>query len=195
MHEPAATSGRGDQRATSARFGGPQSIGSNRRRRMISGRRALASANARVKEAAAKAARDHEEILSAVHRLEAALASPAPGREPAWKHRAGAALVGVLDSLNVHRESAENEGGVIAESEALLGRPPALAAARSQHVLLLKDAGELLADLEKRRDDPQLTCEAVRERAWDLALALRNHQALEADLILEAFDLDIGGEG
>ncbi len=155
----------------------------------------MSGANPRVKEAAAKAARDHEEILSAVHRLEAALASPAPGREPAWKHRAGASLVGVLDSLNVHRKSAENEGGVIAEAEALLGRPPALAAARSQHVHLLNDAGELLADLEKRRDDPQLTCEAVRERAWDLALALRNHQALEADLILEAFDLDIGGEG
>ena len=155
----------------------------------------MPGANPRVKEAAAKAARDHDEILRAVHRLEAALASPAPGREPAWRHRAGAALVGVLDSVNVHRESAENEGGVIAEAEALLGRPPALAAARSQHVHLVQDAGKLLADLEKRRDDPQLTCEAVRQRAWDLALALRSHQALEADLILEAFDLDIGGEG
>jgi len=155
----------------------------------------LPGANPRVEEAAAKAARDHEAIVSAMHRLEAALASPAPGREPAWKHRAGAALVGVLDSLNVHRESAENEGGVIAEAEALLGRPPALAAARSQHVLLLKDAGDLLADLEARRDDPELTCAAVRERAWGLVSALRNHQALEADLILEAFDLDIGGEG
>ena len=155
----------------------------------------MPGANPRVKEAAAKAACDHEEIIRAVHKFEAALASPAPRREPAWKHRAGAALVGVLDSLNVHRESAENEGGVIAEAEALLGRPPALAAARSQHVRLLKDAGKLLADLEKRRDDPRLSCEAVRERAWDLTLALRNHQALEADLILEAFDLDIGGEG
>jgi hypothetical protein len=148
-----------------------------------------------VEEAAAKAARDHEEILSAVHRLEAALASPAPGRETAWKHRAGAALVGVLDSLNVHRESAENEGGVIAEAEALLGRPPALAAARNQHVQMLKEGGELLADIEGRCDDPKLSCEAVRDRAWRLASALRNHQALEADLILEAFDLDIGGEG
>ena len=155
----------------------------------------MSGANPRVEEAAAKAARDHEEILSAVHRLEAALASPAPGREPAWKQRAAAALVGVLDSLNVHRESAENEGGVIAEAEALLARPPALAAARSQHVRLLQEGGELLADLEGRRDDPKLTCEAVRERAWRLASALRNHQALEADLLLEAFDLDIGGEG
>jgi len=65
----------------------------------------------------------------------------------------------------------------------------------AQSVLLLKDGGELLVDLEKQRDDPKLTCEAVRKRAWNLALALRNHQALEADLILEAFDLDIGGEG
>ena len=155
----------------------------------------MSGANPRVEEAAAKAARDHEEILSAVHRLEAALAPPAPGREPAWKQRAGAALVGVLDSLNVHRESTESEGGVIAEAEAVLGRPPALAEARSQHIELLKDARELLADIEGRRDDPKLTCEAVRERAWRLASALRNHQALEADLILEAFDLDIGGEG
>jgi hypothetical protein len=162
---------------------------------MISRRRALAGANPRAEEAAAKAARDHEEILSAVHRLEAALASPAPGRETAWKQRAGAALVGVLDAVNVHRESAESEGGVIAEAETLLGRPPTLAAARSLHVVLLKDAGELLADLECRHDDPTLTCEAARQHAWDLALALRNHQALEADLILEAFDLDIGGEG
>src|SRR5436309_15858474 len=100
----------------------------------MSRRQALSGANPRVKEAAAKAARAHEEILSAVHRLEAALASPAPGREPAWKHRAGAALAGVLDSLNVHRESAASEGGVIAGAEALLGRPPARAAPRRQHV-------------------------------------------------------------
>jgi hypothetical protein len=162
---------------------------------MTGGRQTLSGANPRVEEAAAKAARDHEEILSAVHRLEAALASPAPGRETAWKQRAGAALVGVLDYLNVHRESAENKGGVIGEAEALLGRPPALAEARRQHMRLLKDGSELLADLEDRHDDPKLKCEAVRRRAWGLASALRNHQALEADLILEAFDLDIGGEG
>src|SRR2546425_11454163 len=104
---------------------------------MISRSQALSGANPRVKEAAANAARDHEEILSAVHRLEAALASPAPGREPAWKHRAGASLVGVIHSLNVHRGAAENEGGVIAEQEALLGRPQALATARSQNAFLL----------------------------------------------------------
>ena len=42
-------------------------------------RQLLSGANPRVEEAAAKAARDHEEILSAVHRLEAALLT---GQEP-----------------------------------------------------------------------------------------------------------------
>ena len=125
--------------------------------------------------------------------LKGPLASPAPGREPAWKHRAGASLVGVLDSLNVHRESLRLRGRDSRGGSAVGAASGARGGAQS--VLLLKDGGELLVDLEKQRDDPKLTCEAVRKRAWNLALALRNHQALEADLILEAFDLDIGGEG
>jgi hypothetical protein len=142
-----------------------------------------------------KAARDHEAIVSALHMLEKALASPTPGREISWKRQAGSALVIVIDSLNEHRESSESEGGVIAEAESVLGRPPALAAARNQHVRLLRNGSQLLTALEERADDPKLTVRGVRQRAWRLASALRGHQALEADLILEAFDRDIGGEG
>jgi hypothetical protein len=39
----------------------------------------------------------------------------------------------------------------------------------------------------------RLKCEAVRERAWELVLALRNHQTLEAELILEAFASTLAG--
>lgn len=144
---------------------------------------------------AAKAAREHEAIVSALHVLEKALASPAPSRETAWNRRAGAALVVVVDSLNVHRESAENEGGLLSEAEVVLGQPQELAAARSQHARLVKDADELLASLAERPNDPTITYRGVRQRAWRLALALRSHQALEADLIMEAFGRDIGGEG
>lgn len=149
----------------------------------------------RADEAAAKAARDHEAIISALQALEKALASPAPGRETAWKRPVAAALVIVIDSLIAHRESAESEGGVIAEAESVLGRPPALAAARRQHTRLLSDANRLLVSLEERSGIPMPTCRQVRQRAWRLASALRGHQALEADLILEAFELDIGGQG
>jgi hypothetical protein len=141
-----------------------------------------------------QAAREHDAIVSALHVLEKALASPAPSRETVWNRRAGAALVVVVDSLNVHRESAESEGGLLSEAEVVLGQPPELAAARSQHVRLVKDANELLASLEERPNDPTATYRGVRQRAWRLASALRSHQALEADLIMEAFGRDIGGE-
>lgn len=133
--------------------------------------------------------------MTALHMLEKALASPVPGREPAWKRRAGAVLVVVVDSLNVHCESAEKPGGVLAKAEVALGRPPALREAHSQHEQMLGDARELLTALEERADDAKLTCREVRQRSWRLASALRRHQALEADLIMEAFERDIGGEG
>jgi len=47
--------------------------------------------------------------------LEKVLGDPAPGRETVWNRRAGAAVVIVVDALNVHRESEENEGGILVE--------------------------------------------------------------------------------
>lgn len=149
----------------------------------------------RADEVAARAAREHGAIVTALHMLEKALASPAPGREASWKRRAGAALVVVVDSLNVHCESAEQRGGVLAEAEVALGRPPELRQARSQHEQMLRDARQLLTALEERADDTKLTYREVRQCGWRLSSALYRHQALEADLIMEAFERDIGGEG
>jgi hypothetical protein len=147
----------------------------------------------RADEAAEKVAREHEAVLAAVHELEEALASPAVGREGAWKQTAASAVRGVVESLRVHRESAENEGGIIAEAEAVLGRPPALSAARNQHKQLTKESAEMLAAFDPL--DGQSAVQEVRRRGWRLASALHEHRALEADLIMEAFERDIGGEG
>lgn len=146
-------------------------------------------------QASAKAAREHEAIVGALRMLEKTLAAPGPSRKTVWKQRTGAALVIVVDSLNVHRESAENEGGFLVQVEVVLGQSRGLAAARSQHAGLLKGANELLAFLEERPNGPTITYRGVRQRARRLASALRSHQALEADLIMEAFGRDIGGEG
>jgi hypothetical protein len=156
---------------------------------------ALIGQTPRIDQVTREAAREHEAIVNALHVLEKALAAPAPGRETVWNRRAGAAVVIVVDSLNVHRESAENEGGLLTQAEVVLGQPQGLAAARSQHARLLKDANELLVSLEEQPNGPTITYRGVRQRAWRLASALRSHQALEADLIMEAFGRDIGGEG
>lgn len=133
-----------------------------------------------------KAAREHEAIVSALHMLEKALAAPAPGRDTGWNRRAGAAVVIVVDFLNVHRASAEKQGGLLSKAEVVLVQPPGLAAARSQHAHLLKDANELLASLEEQPNGPAITYRGVRQRTWRLASALRSHQAFEAGLIMEA---------
>ena len=147
----------------------------------------------RADEIAAKAAREHAAIVTAAHLLEKALASAASGREVAWKRNAAPALSQVIEALKIHRESAEDQGGVIAEAEAVLGRPPALSAARNQHKRLARKAGELLASLDE--GDGEMTFQDIRRRGWRLAASLHEHRAIEADLIMEAFQRDIGGQG
>jgi hypothetical protein len=144
-------------------------------------------------EIAAKAAREHAAIVTAAHLLEKVLASAAAGREVAWKRNAAPALGQVIEALKIHRESAEGQGGVLAEAEAVLGRPPELLAARNQHKRLARKAGELLASLDE--GDEGTTVQEIRRRGWRLAASLHEHRAIEADLILEAFQRDIGGQG
>jgi hypothetical protein len=143
--------------------------------------------------AATKHAREYETIIGALHPLEKALASPAPRREEEWK-RTHAALAVFIDRLQAHCRAAESDGGVLTEAEVHLGRTRAVSRAHLQHERMLRDARELLADLRKRADHPSLTPAEVRRRAARLATALRAHQALEADIIIEAFERDIGGE-
>lgn len=160
---------------------------------MITVKPALSDRNDRADAAAAKAAREHAAIVSAAHMLEKALASPAVGREAAWKRNASPALGEVIESLKAHRESAENQGGVIAEAEAVLGRPRALAVARNQHTRLTREANELLVALNA--EDPKFSFREIRRRGWRLTTLLHEHRALEADLIMQAFEHDIGGQG
>jgi hypothetical protein len=142
---------------------------------------------------ATKAVREHAAIVKAAHTLENALACPAPGREEDWKRRVHAALGSVIEALKAHRKSAENNGGIIAEAEALLDRPPAIAAALNQHKRLARKASQLFVALDTNK--PALGFRDIRRRGWLLASSLQDHRALEADLILEAFHLDIGGQG
>lgn len=147
----------------------------------------------RADEIAAKVAREHAAIVTAAHLLEKVLASAAAGREAAWKRNAAPAVGQVIEALESHRKSAEDAGGVIAEAEAVLGRPPALFAARNQHKRLARKAVELRACLDE--GDEKTTVQEIRRRGWRLASSLHEHRAIEADLILEAFQRDIGGEG
>lgn len=148
----------------------------------------------RADRAIAKHAREYETIIVALHALEKALAAPAPRREKEWNKRNHSALNVVINRLKAHCRAAESDGGVLAQAEVTIGRNRAVARAFVEHKRLIAEARELLSDLHRRTDHLSLTPREVRRRALRLASALRHHQALEADVIIETFDRDIGGE-
>src|SRR5262245_61907049 len=88
---------------------------------------------------------EHDALLEAMHRLEAALAAAAPGREREWNSRAFAALRTVHKALETHIASAEGPQGLFAELDltrpALVRRVERL---RHDHFDLLQRAEGLL---------------------------------------------------
>lgn len=138
-----------------------------------------------------RTAHEHAHILVAVHTLEKALMSPAPGREVFWKKRAGAALVVVGDELEQHVHSAEGEDGLIADLQSRVGNAREVTVALAHHKDLLDKAQSLLADLATRAEDEHLRYDEVRTRAAGLTEGLRQHQAIENDLIYLAFGQDV----
>lgn len=134
---------------------------------------------------------EHDDLIVCMHRLEAALASPAPGREPEWATRASRELREVQASLKRHIASAEGEHGLFAELDLTQGSAPArVTNLRQDHVCLLEKAEQLSQNLLQQGKLPDFA--ALRLEAEELLAALRQHYSSEVDLIYECFWLDIG---
>jgi hypothetical protein len=134
---------------------------------------------------------EHDALLAAMHQLEAALASPAPGREREWASRVAREIMPVYVALRAHAESAECPEGLFAELEFV---QPAVAARiaelRQDHRRLLSLCADLCQAVSNGGKMPDFA--AVRGQAAELLAALRRHHAFEVDLIFEAFWTDIG---
>jgi hypothetical protein len=133
---------------------------------------------------------EHDDLLDCLHRLEAALASPAPGREREWANRAASELREVEASLRRHIASAEGERGLFAELDLSQGSIPArVEALREDHDRLLADVSRLAERLARGDWKDYLS---IRQEAELLLAGLRRHHSSEVDLIFECFWLDIG---
>jgi hypothetical protein len=135
----------------------------------------------------------HEPLLDAMHLLEAALALPAPGREEAWRDRVAAELATFRNVLATHVASTESRKGMFVDVERI---EPALhhriERLRYEHADLLRQAESLETHLAPSVPGHPFNFHDVRQRAGWLLTALRHHQALEADLVFELYDSDVG---
>lgn len=139
-----------------------------------------------------RTAREYTALVAAIHELERTFTARAVRREPTWQRRTRHRLATVVGLLQEHCESAEAPDGLLIMAEQRVGRFPEVSQARREHKRLVRQAASLLGDLDEFAAAAGLPYEEFRKRAAGLTGALRLHQALEADLLMLAFQLDLG---
>jgi hypothetical protein len=142
----------------------------------------------------AAAKRRRADLHHALVDVEVAISGPAAGRMPQWAAEVLKRLAILRDNLNEHIEAAERPGGLYDEiinlAPHLSGKTRRL---REEHPVLRDRTAELLERLESRpiRDEQDL--HDTREDVQRLLGKIVHHRQMGADLIWEAYNLDIGG--
>ena len=135
-------------------------------------------------------------LHDALVHLEMAISSPAAGRVPEWSTQVRKDLIGVRDAFEQHVEATEKPDGLYDE---IMERAPRLAHTvdrlREEHppitasiagTIERMDADEVVRDdwpVDQARDDLQR-----------LIGGLVRHRQKGADLVWEAYNVDIGGQ-
>ncbi len=134
--------------------------------------------------------RDRNTTREALHQLENALSSPAPGRERSWRRDVAATIDDVLDALGTQAGTDADAASLLSEIAAdeprFLSRIEQL---RADHQRIVNDLHDIRNQLENTN-----TCdiEELRNRLSDTARRYRRHRSQEADLVYEAINVDLG---
>lgn len=127
------------------------------------------------------------QLHDALVELEAALARPARDGA-AWCRGTTAAVERLAWTLADHVEQTDAPGGLLAEVEAAAPwLAPRVGQLRRDHELLVARCGALV-DVCHQRPEP----DDVREDALDLLADLTRHRHRGADLLYDAYELDVG---
>lgn len=134
-------------------------------------------------------------LHDALVHLEIAISSPATGRIPEWKDLVTKEMVGVRDAFEQHVLVTERPGGLYEE---IIMRAPRL----DGTIRRLKDEhpeiGEKVTEMLTRLDvaeigSPVWPLEGARDDLQRLIGTVIRHRQKGADLVWEAYNVDIGG--
>ena len=137
--------------------------------------------------------RRRAELRESMTALEQALAAPATADPGRWAVRVHVALVELSADLRLHVNVTEGEGGLYHE---LRDAAPRLTSAvdvlTDEHAKLRQTLDELMMLL----DGPYAVSDAaaIRYGATNLLGMFARHRQKGADLVYEAFSVDVGGE-
>jgi hypothetical protein len=131
---------------------------------------------------------DQDRTLDAIHRLEAALGSAAPGREGNWQADVLAALINLNEATLEEQRNADQVDSLLSDiartQPRLRNRVRGL---RAQYQQVRDTIQTLREELGAPRQEDNPDYADVRQRlAWLLA-ALRHQRSRESDLLYEAY--------
>jgi hypothetical protein len=148
-----------------------------------------------VTPALGEARKRRQTLHDALVHLEMAISSPAAGRIPDWSAQVTKDLIGVRDAFDQHIEATEKPDGLYDE---IMQRAPRLAHTvdrlREEHPPIAASIAETLARMEA--DDvlrDTWPVDRARDDLQRLIGGLVRHRQKGADLVWEAYNVDIGG--
>ncbi|MEM9037944.1 MAG: hypothetical protein AAGA99_23560 [Actinomycetota bacterium] len=143
----------------------------------------------------ADARRQREALLDATSALEVALSAPAA--DPEWPDAVRGALVDVDVTIRAHIQEMEGDDGLLAR---VRRENPRLANAVNrlvdQHLVMTQLTRKVVDRLDgamARLDDDEVA--GIREDAMSLLGAVVRYRQRGADLLYEAYQVDVGGPG
>jgi hypothetical protein len=143
---------------------------------------------------------DQDRTLDAMHHVEAALGSAAPGRESSWLHDVLAALTNLDEATREEQHNADQVDSLLSDiartQPRLRNRVRGL---RVQYRQVRDTIATLRDELAMPRAESSPDYADIRQRLAWLLTALRHQRSRESDLIYEAyydaFNIDIETEG
>jgi hypothetical protein len=142
-----------------------------------------------------EAKKRRQTLHDAIVHLEMAISSPAAGRVPDWSAQVAKDLVGVRDAFEQHVIVTEKPGGLYEE---IMERAPRLAGTvkrlQDEHPTI----AESVAALVERMEAGEVETDAwppdnARNDLQRMIGAVVRHRQKGADLVWEAYNVDIGG--
>jgi hypothetical protein len=141
-----------------------------------------------------EAARRRADLHHALVDVERAISSPAAGRLDTWTGDVVKRLTILLDSIDEHIVVTERPEGLYDE---ILQRAPRLSSQvdglRAEHPALRAGTAELIERLHSTAIGQGWSLEEARDDAQRVLGRIVKHRQQGADLVWEAYNLDIGG--
>lgn len=141
-----------------------------------------------------EARRRRADLHRALVDVEEAISGPAVGRESGWAGEVAQSMKELQRTIDEHVEVAERPLGLYDEITALAPRlSGTIERLRAEHPLMRDRAAELIAKLEGTPIGDAWPLDEARDEVQRLLGRIVRHRQLGADLVWEAYNLDIGG--